>query len=388
VIQDFFVDPAVPRDVRLDWAAREQQDASYVPRTCSRGTLTSSGPALAPNDIFNLIAETGTAPNVSFGTLQRIHSHGDFDRVGESFSWGIIQKGLIMRRICGLTAMALLISSCLSSAAMAASVLLILLRSDDYLHPSASFQASFDVDLSDVTEVTGVTVTIGSTPYLLGNFDGGGLWTNDGDIVFADLTAMQTALDGEWTIDVEGASPSTSTFTLTTTSLVEADFYPTASDLSPANGATGVPADTAISWTDPTGPSTPYALHLGVGSDEGGLWQEALSLIPGEISLTATTWQPPSAISAGLTESEVTYVDVDPTLVTIPLAVTSGSIIWSDSDLAPSGYPAATPLILMGSETLVQFTVLPEPSGAVTAGPALGTLLLLARLRRRRRLLA
>jgi hypothetical protein len=283
--------------------------------------------------------------------------------------------------------MALLISLCLSSAAMAASVVLVLLRSDDSLNPSAPFQASIDVDLSDVTEVTGVTVTIGSTPYLLGDF-GGGVWGNEVGFVFASLAAMQTALNGEWTIDIGGTYSSTSTFTLTTTSLVEGDFYPTATDLFPADGATGVPADTAISWTDPTGPITPYALHVGVESNEGGLWQEALSLLPGEISVTATTWQPPSALSAGSNESEVTYVDVDETLVTIPLVVTSGSITWSASDFAPSGYPAATPLILMGSQTVVQFTVLPEPSGPAAAGAALGTLLLLARLRRRRWLLA
>jgi hypothetical protein len=291
-----------------------------------------------------------------------------------------------MRRICGLTAMTLLISLCLSSAAMAASVLLLLARSDDYLNPSIPFHASIDADLADVTGVTGVTVSIGSTPYVLGDF-GDGLWGSEADFLFADLAALQTALDGEWTIDIEGTFPSTSTFTLTTTNLVDGDFYPTPTDLSPADGATGVPADTAISWTDPTGPSTPYALHVAVGSNEGGLWQEAVSVAPGEISITATTWQPPSAISAGLNESEVVYVDADPTLVTAPLAVISGSINWLASDLAPAGYPAATPLILMGSETAIQFTALPEASGPAATGAALGTLLLLARLRRRRGLL-
>lgn len=286
-----------------------------------------------------------------------------------------------MRRICGSTAMALLISLCLSSAAMAASMLLVLWRSDDFWNPSAQFQASFEVDLSSVTGVTGVTVSFGSSAYPLVSYDAG-QWENNTDIPFANLDAMKTALNGTWTIDIAGTSPSISTFTLTTTGLVDGDFFATATNLSPANGATGVSADTAISWTDPTGSSTPAVLAVHVESNEGGLEQETLSILPGGISVTATMWQPPSVLSAGSNEAAVTYLDFDATLAST-VAVSSGSITWSASDFAPPGYPDATPLILRGSETNVQFAV-PEPSTPEAAGVAIVTILLLARFGRQR----
>ena len=48
-------------------------------------SLASDRSTLAANDTFNLIAEAGTTPNLSFGNLPRSRAHGGFDRVGESF---------------------------------------------------------------------------------------------------------------------------------------------------------------------------------------------------------------------------------------------------------------------------------------------------------------
>ncbi len=286
-----------------------------------------------------------------------------------------------MSRIFGLTAMAVLFSLCFSFGATAAVMELFLTHTDDYLYPSANYSTGFDFDLSDVAGVTGVTVSFGSSVHELESWDEG-TWGNDDDITFTNLAAMKSALGGTWTIDIAGDSPSSSSFMLTIAGLGEGDFFATPTGLSPAHGATDVPADTAISWVDPTGSSTPYALAVEVESDIGWDYQGILSLDePGAFPVTSTHWQPPLALADDSYETAVTYVEHDEALAS-SISVNSGPIIWSASPFAPQGYPATDPLVLKGSETIVAFTV-PEPSASAAAGAALVTILFLARLRGR-----
>jgi hypothetical protein len=166
---------------------------------------------------------------------------------------------------------------------------------------------------------------------------------------------------------------------------VDGDFFATPTNLSPANGATGVSPTTLVSWTDPTGMVTPYALAVDVENDSET--QEVLS-IPDlgvvEIPITATSWQPPLALANGPVEFGVFYADVDLAVATAisALQVTAGTITWGNSSFAPPGYPAATPLLLLSSESIVQFAV-PEPAAALLAATALAGLALLAGCRSR-----
>jgi len=78
----------------------------------------------------------------------------------------------------------------------------------------------------------------------------------------------------------------------------------------------------------------------------------------------------------------VFYADTDASFITA-LSVSSGSITWSSHDFSPPGYPADTPLLALGSEAIVSFTV-PEPSLELAHAVALGTLALVVCRRRMR----
>ncbi len=249
-------------------------------------------------------------------------------------------------------------------------------RLDDFIFPAAEFGVEFELELS-VAGITGITATVGGTPYDLEEWDG--FWENSEDIVFADLASMKTALDGLWTIEILGSSPSTSTFTLNAAALTDGDFFPTATNLSPANGAADIDPGTSLSWTDPTAAATPFILGAEVGTD---LDDQEVNSLEGGIAVDATAWQPAQPLQNGLNEFGVFYADADASFITA-LLVSSGSITWSSPDFSPPGYPADTPLLGLGSETIVSFTV-PEPSLLLAHAVALGTLALVVRRRRRR----
>lgn len=279
---------------------------------------------------------------------------------------------------CTLAALAMALVP-VSSASAVNSILLALSRVDDFLFPAAQFSMYISVDL-DLVGVTEVMVQAGSLSVPLeGSPFGSGAWEEE--VQFSDLTALQSTLDGTWTVTIAGPSPSTSTFSLNAASLVDGDFFPTATNLSPADGATNVATTPLLSWTDPTGPATPFALNVFVESDTHE--QEALS-IPGvqeDIPITATSWQPPTPLPNGPIEFSVFYADPDTSGMIGPLQVTMGALTWGNDAFSPPGYPASTPLLLLASESIVLFTV-PEPSSALLGAAALATAALLARRRR------
>ena len=110
---------------------------------------------------------------------------------------------------------------------------LFLNRSSINLDPEG-FILDMDVNLLDMVGVTGVDVTTGNGTLLSMFDDGGGRW--DIHLSFGTLAELITLSDGLWTVEVFGASPSISTFTISTASLVEADLFPTPTGLSPAHG--------------------------------------------------------------------------------------------------------------------------------------------------------
>jgi len=277
----------------------------------------------------------------------------------------------------------LLVSS--SSAWATNSVLVGLSRIDDFASPGEQFSMDIVVDL-DAPGVTAVTVAAtGGLVTFSESPPGSGQWEQDDDVTFADLSALQTALDGTFSVTISGSSPSVSTFSLNANALVDGDFFPTPTNLSPANGATSVSTTTMLSWTDPTGAVTPYALNVAVRDFSTS--QEALS-IPAlgvlEIPLSATSWQPPAPLDSGPTEFSVFYANVDASVTALisALQVTSGMITWDTSDFAPPSYPAATPFLVLAAESTVQFDV-PEPSAGLLGAAALATLGILSSRRRR-----
>ncbi len=286
------------------------------------------------------------------------------------------------------TLVTLTLSLGLASSAWAVnSVLVSLTRVDDFLFPAPAFEMDMSVEL-DGAGVTAVTVQAGSLALTFEEFPpGSGEWEQIEEITFSNLAALQSALDGTWTLMIAGGtSASMSTFTLDAAALMDGNFFPTPTNLSPANGATSVSATTLLSWTDPTGAVTPYALSVDTFSFSPEQEQEVLG-IPDlgmlDISITATSWQPPLALPDGPIEFAVFYADADLSVLTAisALQVTMGTITWGNSDFSPPGYPAATPLLVLSSESIVQFTV-PEPSAGLLTATALATVILIARRKR------
>ncbi len=272
-------------------------------------------------------------------------------------------------------------------AASASSIFFDLDRIDDFVFPTDEFAVFIEVEI-DAPGVTDVAVTMGTLSIPM-ELSPDGIWEDANDTVFPSLAALKTAVNGTWTIAVTGgADASTSSFTVNANGLVDGDFPPPITGLSPANGATGVSANALLSWT--AVPSQfQFVLNVFAGNDAGE--QEALSLLLGESPLSASSWQPPLALPTGPVEWGVFYVP-DPTL-TVDLVgdinVDLGSITWLPHELVElagltGSWPMAKPLMVLASETIVQITV-PEPDEVLQSGAALATLGLLVGLRSRKR---
>lgn len=270
-------------------------------------------------------------------------------------------------------------------AASASSIFFDLDRIDDFVFPDSEFAVFIEVEI-DEPGVTDVTVTMGTLPVLM-ELSPDEIWEGADDTVFQSLAALKTAVNGTWTIVITGGDDaSTSSFTVNANGLVDGDFPPTATGLSPADGATGVSANAPLSWT-PVPAQFQFVLDVFAGNDAGE--QEALSLFD-EIPLSASSWQPPLALPTGPVEWGVFYVP-DPELtvglVGDIIVDPPGSITWLPHELvAETGisWPDTKPLMVLASETIVEITV-PEPDEVFQSGVALATLSLLVGLRSRKR---
>jgi hypothetical protein len=229
-------------------------------------------------------------------------------------------------------------------------------RVDDDFTPESAFFTLFDIALPDETGVTSVTVTLpDGTPILLED-EGDGEWAEERD--FADFASLKSAVNGTWTIDVAGSSPSTTTFLLDLESLVDGDLFATPTMVNPQSGETGVANDVVFAWADPTGESTADILFIevesGYGEDE--VYQEDDSHT-GTLTVDDTTWDPPLDLPDGMNELAIMYLDADDGTRVGPLTLVSGSIAWGDSPFAPPGYPASSPMLAIGSERIIVFEV-------------------------------
>ncbi len=247
-----------------------------------------------------------------------------------------------------------------------------LLRADDQPFPETAFLMQMSVGL-DVEGVTAVDVQAGSLAVLLEN-EGGSVW--EAEESFTSFEDMTATLDGTWTITVQGMDPSTSTFTFDASSLVDGNFLQTPTNVSPAQDATDVPPDFAVSWTPPPGGDTATVLAVFV---EDGVDQEAISILGG-IQVTDTMWQPPAPSPAGIYEVDVLYGNAAPSFVT-DLGSADG-IVWGSSPLGGLPFPTGRPFLLLGSDTIHLFTVVPEPAALALQLAAFGALYGLGRRRR------
>jgi hypothetical protein len=266
-----------------------------------------------------------------------------------------------------------------SPASGQAFVELALVRVDDAFFPSSGFLLDIGVapDVPGVTAVTVAAGALGALGYVWGlENEGGPIW--DSEQSFTDLNDVKSRLDGSWTITVSGTTPSVTSFSFDAASFMESTFFQTPTIVSPTHMQT-VSATPMFSWVDPTGPITPFAL-LVEGADDQDLGLEfGADSLSGELAVTDTSWSPPPLQDASY-ELDVIYLELGGSFVST-LSVDSGNITWGDSPEAPPGYPANSPLLAVGSDTIVGFTV-PEPRVLLLELAALGLMGGLARVRR------
>ncbi|MHC5001883.1 MAG: hypothetical protein ACYTJ0_02055 [Planctomycetota bacterium] len=231
-------------------------------------------------------------------------------------------------------------------------------RINDLPFGTTGFYTMIEVNVPGVAGVTGVNVVMpGSVAVQL--FDeGDGRWA--GELDHDNLDELKSAVTGAWSIVIDNGLPNLTTFSVNATPLVEGDFYATPAVTNPSHGDTGVPLDVIFAWEDPTGQDEADALVVSVEDGPETQGQEANNIL-GEIDVADTSWKPPAELLPGYHEFSVMYLDlVDPGAVS-PLAVAFGAIIWGDSPFAPEGYPPGTPLVVIGSETIIGFDAAAPP---------------------------
>ncbi len=253
-------------------------------------------------------------------------------------------------------------------------------RVDDQTMPYTGFRGHIEVVLGNETDVSSVTVaTPGGLVPLIDVSGNGTNWVQK--MYVPDLATFTSATSGAWMVTVnQGASTSTLNFTLNTSELTDADFYPTPTGLSPGQGATGVPGGATLSWTGPAGSATSQVLESDI-SDNLGHDQQVLSLdATNPISLAATSWTPAGTITANACQWEVGYYQRASSSLVTSLS-SAGSVAWDTSPYAGIDWTSGVPLVIVGSQSIVSFNQsTPEPASVVLLG--LGGLLLWARRRR------
>jgi hypothetical protein len=219
--------------------------------------------------------------------------------------------------------------------------------SDDTL-PGQQFRLEVDVNIPGIAGVTGVTA--GSMTL---EQDGGSEWS--GQINFSSLSNLQSQTNGTVDISVSGANPGSSAFTFNANALEDSDFFATPAVLNPLSSATVSPK-TVFSWTAPGGISSGNAVFVDAGGNES---DQADDSILGALTLNSTSWTAPNVLDLGQGRFQVGYYDLSHGDLVSAL---TGTIAWGDSPDSPAGYPAGTPLMVVGGETRVSFNVVPEPS--------------------------
>jgi len=203
--------------------------------------------------------------------------------------------------------------------------------------------------------VSGVTVTLGSGTIV-------GLQYEKSDhewgvvLGFSDLASLKAEAHGVWIVQLHGAEPSVSTFTLEANSLDDADFFECPQPLEPIEGAT-VASNVVCTWTAPS--SGPFPALYGnpwIDYFVGTTFQSAgpSGIFGGDI----LSWDPPGCLEAGCnTRLGLAYiVPIDFDLIS-PVSFSAGAIEWETPSYAPPGYPANAPLVALAGQTRIYFNV-------------------------------
>lgn len=242
---------------------------------------------------------------------------------------------------------------------------------DDQILPDTTdpFIAGIDMNFNGFDDISTVTVDIdhgdGSSDNLVLMQDDANYWSIEENL--ADVTSLTTLLHGTWTVTIDasvGASSanSTSTFMVDTSTIQETDYLAPPTNLSPANGDVGVLQDANISWTAPTGGSSADVLVADVYSGETGS-QEAMTL-NNSLLITDESWSPPENLSAGFNELSIFYINFFDETKISTIDVTNGTINWLNTlqeEFGVSLWPDNKPLFTLEADTIVGFTVVPEP---------------------------
>ena len=290
-----------------------------------------------------------------------------------------MRKEAVVSHVRGCLAMIVLATALVATSKADNFMHLIVTRTDDFQAPLDYFALEIEVSVPDVPGITAVDVAIAGGGSFALNSEGSGSWFRETS--YADLATMQADVDGTWTVNISGTDPSSSSFTLQAGLLQDSDWFATATGLSPPNGSTGVSASSTVSWVPPTGGASADGLFLDVDGNNNNY--QGNDSVLGTLSTSDTSWTPPQALGIGPNDFKVGYYNLDSAFIT-PLNVLFGSVNWGDSPYAPAGYALQTPLLALGSETVVSFDVVPEPGSlALLACGGLGSLIWQLRMRRR-----
>ncbi|MFK7962204.1 MAG: hypothetical protein AB8G96_16960 [Phycisphaerales bacterium] len=205
------------------------------------------------------------------------------------------------------------------------------------------------VEVDSVDGVSGVTVDVPTGPDLV-LLDADGSWSTT--VIFTSFAEMLAFTPGDWTVSVAGSSPSTSAFSLSVSDLADGDFFNAPEFVSPLPG-TNVPANSGLSWIDPTDGADPDAIAIELNSDNQ---QQLVDSFAGPITTDSTSWLPPIDFEIGvLNIAGLFYLNYGGPIAATPLVVTGGTIAWDDAPITPKGYPATTPRFTYGSANVTSF---------------------------------
>lgn len=243
-----------------------------------------------------------------------------------------------------------------SPVALTGEVLMLLIRADDFDHPDHEFAFEVDITVSGGAAGASITLPGGTFIPLEDDRETAGSWSLD--LLFDSVRDFHQLTQGTWTITLSdvGGHVHVSTFDLDAGEILDADLFATPTVLSPQHGEVRVSPCPTFTWLDPTGEADADVLGVSVETRDEAFEQEAVSLF-GDIPLDATSWTPPLPLQPGSNSLSVYYLAFDDAGRVGPLDVVSGAITWGDSKYAPPGYPRSTPLLLIGSETRISFSV-------------------------------
>jgi hypothetical protein len=211
---------------------------------------------------------------------------------------------------------------------------------------------SLEVQLDDYPgdpSLATVLLTLNGKTYPLQWLDGKGVFDLTGPL--GGIGDVRSFLTGTWIIEILGASNSVSTFTFNAQPLTNGDIYTRARNLSA--GPEAGSGDAYFTWLPPlAGPPTPDFISCFLSPVASTKFDRPSADLPAG----TTSWDPDACLGDTMWDMRVEYLKVTPLALFTPLTVISGSIVWSNHDWMPPGYPATGPAVCTLSETPLEFS--------------------------------